>query len=207
MNLDDIREKRQLPGVKPRTPLAWAASVLPLTHNSQIITNLYFCLITSKFIYFQHGARCSEHLEWENHSAWIFFLVRKISSQTLVEFWWLILSGYQVCDCGIQYHLCSTCRGFWGLMVVQLSWLSGRALETQARDVLGSTPDDCAVCTKREYFCKLQHASVEWRLNHVGLTYLPTLTITTLSSRYLLLLVLESGLHLMTLQNSLVIHN
>ena len=40
-----------------------------------------------------------------------------------------------------------------------------------------------------------------------GLTYLPTLTITTLSSRYLFLLVLESGLHLMALQNRLVMHN
>ena len=44
---------------------------------------------------------------------------------------------------GIQYHLCSTCRGLWGLVVVQLSWLSARALVAQARDVLGSTPGGC----------------------------------------------------------------
>ena len=30
-----------------------------------------------------------------------------------------MLSGCQVCDWGIQYHLCSTYRGLWGL------WLSG----------------------------------------------------------------------------------
>ena len=142
-----------------------------------------------------------------NHSAWVFFLMRKFSGQTLAEFWWRILSGYQVRDWGIQYHLCSTYRRLLGLVIVRRSCLSGRALVAQARGVLSSPPDDCAVCTKRENFRKLQHASVEWRLNHVGLTYLPTLTITTLSSRYLLLLVLESGLHLMTLQNSLVIHN
>ena len=42
-----------------------------------------------------------------------------------------------------QYHLCSTYRGLWGLVVVWLSWLSGRALAAQARGVLGSTPGDC----------------------------------------------------------------
>ena len=30
---------RQLPGVKPRTPLAWAASFLPLSHNSWTTTS------------------------------------------------------------------------------------------------------------------------------------------------------------------------
>ena len=44
---------------------------------------------------------------------------------------------------GIQYHLCSTYRGLWGLVVVWLSWLSGRALAAQARGVLGLTPGDC----------------------------------------------------------------
>ena len=34
-------------------------------------------------------------------------------------------------------------RGLWGLVVVRLSWLSGRALATQARSVLGSTPGGC----------------------------------------------------------------
>ena len=32
----------------------------------------------------------------------------------------------------IQYHLCSTYRGLWGVVFVQLSWLSGRALAAQA---------------------------------------------------------------------------
>ena len=35
--------------------------------------------------------------------------------------WKNILSGCQVCDWGIQYHLCSTYRGLWGLVVVRLS--------------------------------------------------------------------------------------
>ena len=88
-------------------------------------------------IYFQHEARCFEHLEWENHSAWVLFWWREFSSQPLMEFRWHILSGYWVCDWGIQHHLCSACRGLWGLVVVQLSWLSGRALAVQARGVLG----------------------------------------------------------------------
>ena len=79
-------------------------------------------------IYFQHEARCFEHLEWENHSAWVLSWWREFSGQPLMEFWWHILSGCQVCDWGIQYHLCSTYRGLWGLVVVRLSWLSGRAL-------------------------------------------------------------------------------
>ena len=42
-------------------------------------------------------------------------------------------AGYQVCDWSIKYHLCSACRGLWGLVVVRLSWLSGRALAAQAK--------------------------------------------------------------------------
>ena len=45
---------------------------LPATAG--FFTFLYFHLITSKSIYFQREARCSEHLEWINHSAW--FLMR-----------------------------------------------------------------------------------------------------------------------------------
>ena len=47
------------------------------------------------------------------------------------------------CDWSIQYHPHSTYRGLWGLVVVRLSWLSGRALAAQARGVLGSTPGGC----------------------------------------------------------------
>ena len=32
-------KRRQLPGVEPRTPLAWAASALPLSHDSRTTTN------------------------------------------------------------------------------------------------------------------------------------------------------------------------
>ena len=37
----------------------------------------------------------------------------------------------------------STYRGLWGLVVVRLSWLSGRALAAQARGVPSSTPGSC----------------------------------------------------------------
>ena len=55
----------------------------------------------------------------------------------------VLMAGCQVWDWGIQYHLSSTHRGLWQLVVVQLSWLSGRALAAQARDVLALTPADC----------------------------------------------------------------
>ena len=45
-----------------------------------------------------------------------------------------------VTELGIQYHLCSTYRGLWGLVVVLLSWVSDRALAAQARGVLSSNP-------------------------------------------------------------------
>ena len=35
-----------------------------------------------------------------------------------------------------SYHLCSTYRGMWGLVVVWLSWLIGRVLAAQPRGVL-----------------------------------------------------------------------
>ena len=78
------------------------------------------CKHTAAYIYFQLEARCSEHLEWENHSAWVLSWWREFSGQPLTEFWWHILSGCQVCDWGIQYHLCSTYRRLWGLVVAQL---------------------------------------------------------------------------------------
>ena len=65
-------------------------------------------------------------------SAWFLSWWRQFSSQPLMEFWRHILSGCQVCDWGIQYHLCSIYRGLWGLVVVRLSWFSGRALAAQA---------------------------------------------------------------------------
>ena len=112
-----------------------------------LFTFLYFHLKTSKFIYFQREARCSEHLEWENHSAWVLSSLREFSSQPLTKFWRHILRSSQMCDWGIQYHLCSTYRGLWGLVVVRLSWLSGRTLAAQARGVLGSTPGGCRLFT------------------------------------------------------------
>ena len=99
---------------------------------------LHFPLvITSKFLYFQHEVRCSEHLE--NYSVWVLSWWIEFSCWPLIEFWRHILSGCQGCDWGIQYQVYSTYRGLWELVVVQLSWLSSRALVAQARDVLGST--------------------------------------------------------------------
>ena len=68
---------------------------------------------------------------------------REFSCPLLTEFWWHILSGCQVCSWAIQYHLCSTYRGLLGIVVVQLSLLSGRTLAAQARGVLGLTPGGC----------------------------------------------------------------
>ena len=86
--------------LKPEVSWVW----LPVTAG--LFTFLYFHLITSKFIYFQPEARCSEHLEWENYSAWVLSWRREFSGPPLMEFWWHVLSGCQVCDQGIQYHLC-----------------------------------------------------------------------------------------------------
>ena len=78
-------------------------------------------------------------MQWTVGSSWW----REMSGQLLSEFWWNILSDYQVCDWGIQYHLSSTHGRLWALVVVGLSWLSGRALVTQARGVLGEIPREC----------------------------------------------------------------
>ena len=77
---------------------AWATSALLLSHDSHgrvlvaqargvwvrlpvaasLFTFLYFCLITSKFIHFQHEARCSEDLEWEIPLSMGSFLMERI---------------------------------------------------------------------------------------------------------------------------------
>ena len=47
--IEESEKGRQSLGVEPRTPLAWAANALPLSHDSRTTTNPR--LITSKFIY------------------------------------------------------------------------------------------------------------------------------------------------------------
>ena len=76
-----IEESEKAGGFRSRTQdtLAWAASDLLLSYGNRTTTNphnplyvlhkwslggfafLYFHLIISKFLYFQHEARCSEH--------------------------------------------------------------------------------------------------------------------------------------------------
>ena len=75
------------------------------------------------------------------------FLTAKISSQPLTEFWWNMLSGCQVCNWGIQHHLCSTYRVTWGLVVVQRLWLSGRPLAAQSQGCLGFDPATAGLFT------------------------------------------------------------
>ena len=118
----------QSPGVKPKTPLVWAARALPRAHNSRMTTNLYFHFITSKFIFFPAWSKMLWKFRVKIPLSMCISWWRKIFSQPPTKFWRHILSGCQVCNWGIQYHLCSTYRGLWGLVIVQLSWLSGRAL-------------------------------------------------------------------------------
>ena len=75
-------------------------SWVQLLVTAGFFTFLYLHLITSKFIYFQREARCFQHLDWENHSAWVLSWWRKFSGQPLTEFWRHILSSCQMCDWG-----------------------------------------------------------------------------------------------------------
>ena len=70
------------------------------------------CTVYNCF-FFQREARCSEHLEWVNCSAWVLSWWREFSGWPLTEFWRRILSGCQVCDWGIQYHLCTGGSSHW----------------------------------------------------------------------------------------------
>ena len=66
-------------------------------------------------MFYQH-CKSSKQIDWE---------------RVLTIYW--VAAGY-VCDWDIQYHLCGRYiyRGVWGLVVVQLSQLSGRVLAAQA---------------------------------------------------------------------------
>ena len=68
------------------------------------------------------------YLEWENHSAWVLSWWRKFSGQALTEFWRHILSGCQVCDWGIQYHLAvqiEDCEGWWSSSLIYVTMFNG----------------------------------------------------------------------------------
>ena len=88
-----------------------------------------------------------------------------------------MLSGCQVCDWGIPYHLCSTYRGLWGLVVVRVSWLSGRALPAQAKGVLSSTPGGCRPFSTFLYFCLITSKFINFqhkaRCSGNGISNLP----------------------------------
>ena len=143
-------EGRQSLGVKSRTLLAWAASAVPLTHNSRMTTNLYFCLITSNFIHFQYEARCSEHLEWENHSAWVFFPDEKILRSTpsgvlTAHTEWLPGVWLWHTNCAVHTE---DYEGWWSSgchVSVAEHW---RLKPEVSCMCTGLTPGDCAVCTK-----------------------------------------------------------
>ena len=100
-------------------------------HNPLYCTNVfYFHLVTSKFIYFQHEARCCGHLESLGMGS---FLPERI-------FWLIpneVLTAHAEWLPGVRLrhsvHLCSTQGGLCGPVVVQLLWLSGRALVAQAK--------------------------------------------------------------------------
>ena len=88
---------RQSPWVEPRTPLAWAASALPLSHNSRTTTGPHNPLymyrtiahLAKWFLKSKKKKKCSEHLEWKKnkkHSAWVLSWWREFSSQPLTEF-------------------------------------------------------------------------------------------------------------------------
>ena len=93
-----------------------------------LILNTYDHLIT--FLLWAFKAR-------KTLSIGYFLMEKKCSGQPLTEFWWHILSGCLVCDWCIQYHLCSTYRELWRLVVVQLSWLGGRTLAAAASSAIG----------------------------------------------------------------------
>ena len=57
-----------------------------------------------------------------------------------------------LCYSRSQYHLCSTYRRLWGLVVVRLLWLNGRGLAAQGKGVL--TPSNCWLFTFL-YFCHI----------------------------------------------------
>ena len=80
---------------------------------------------------------------------WAFRMSKQLSmgSFLMERIFWSTPNGVLMANTewlpGIQYHLRSTHRGLWGLVVFRLLWLSARALAAQARGVLGSTPSNC----------------------------------------------------------------
>ena len=104
---------------------------------------LYFHFITSKFLYFQCEAKCSEHLA---------FRVSKplsMGSLLMKRNFWSTLNGVLMTNTewlpGVQLrHSVPPVQYIQRIVqVARLSWLSGRALAAQARGVLSLTPSNC----------------------------------------------------------------
>ena len=82
----------------------------------------------------QHGAEESGII---NFALTICDKISKPRDELFNKFTWSIFALVKVILVTYTY------RGLLGLVVVWLSWLSGRALTAQAGSVLGSTPSDC----------------------------------------------------------------
>ena len=86
----------------------WLCRKLCLTMSS--VTSLKWLIETSM----SYPLSCTTRM----HLSWITTIINhkkfKFSGRPLMEFWQYMLSGCQVCDWGIQYHLCSKYRGCCG---------------------------------------------------------------------------------------------
>ena len=69
ISVSELKRREKAEQGHSRVQRVLNASVAHLA--ASLFTFLYFSLITSKFFYFQHEARRSEHLEWEKHTAWV----------------------------------------------------------------------------------------------------------------------------------------
>ena len=98
-------------------PLSYDNRTTTSPHNSLYVLHRWYC--------FQHEARCSEHFDWENHSAWVLPDGKNFWSTPnrvlMAHTEWLpgVWLRYFSTTCAIHIENC------WGLVVGQLAqWQS-----------------------------------------------------------------------------------
>ena len=90
---------RQSPGVKPRTPLAWAANALPLSHDSRTTTNPHNPLLdqhkTHSQVYCTCICSCAQTPTSTSHSHHVIGVPRPYPFSTTLLYLCIILSVNQ----------------------------------------------------------------------------------------------------------------
>ena len=150
-----IEEVKRPPGVEPRTPFA---SALPLSHDSWTTTYPHITLYVLHRWFWMPQSHTWQPLSMCHQNSIRGRLVNSLHQERTCAEWF----SHSKCSehLASSWKYMNTYRRLWGLLVVRLSWLSGRALAAQASGWVRLLAADCLFIFL--YFRLITSKSITW---------------------------------------------